>query len=367
MDHVERPDVPAQDPDLLTGWKEIASYLGKSVRTVQRWEQQNSLPVHRVQPLGEVVFARRSELDRWRETPPLTGSHAAGAPTIPDEGSETGTDLVPEPPARIGDEADVPSETSRRLRAGRWAVQGVAGVLIALALAMGVQRVGGRAELGLLADPPEPRMQGQTFMMTVDGFDPASPATRWIRLPNGREESLSSALRPDDRGGMRWGFTTDCNTETGTHYLWMRDSEGRQSEPVRVVVLANPACERPMPDLAARVLGIDTASVPAGGRITVRFTIWNMGNADAVATQTRIRVSVHSSRTAVTDTPLGDVAVEPLPVGASAVKEATVTVPPDLAPGVYYLWVIADNGNATIEPNSFNNFARSHAFVVTGG
>jgi hypothetical protein len=30
----------------LNGWKEIAAYVGKGVRTVQRWEKAHGLPVH---------------------------------------------------------------------------------------------------------------------------------------------------------------------------------------------------------------------------------------------------------------------------------------------------------------------------------
>jgi hypothetical protein len=50
----------------LTGWKEIAAYLGKGVRTVQRWEKELDLPVRRLGTgRGEVVFAVPSELDAW--------------------------------------------------------------------------------------------------------------------------------------------------------------------------------------------------------------------------------------------------------------------------------------------------------------
>jgi CheY-like chemotaxis protein len=50
----------------LNGWKEIASYLGRGVRTVQRWEADLGLPVRR--PRGKdrsAVIALASELDRW--------------------------------------------------------------------------------------------------------------------------------------------------------------------------------------------------------------------------------------------------------------------------------------------------------------
>jgi tetratricopeptide (TPR) repeat protein len=50
----------------LVSWKEIASYLDRSERTVKRWERERHLPVHRV-PGGERggVFAYSSELKTW--------------------------------------------------------------------------------------------------------------------------------------------------------------------------------------------------------------------------------------------------------------------------------------------------------------
>jgi tetratricopeptide (TPR) repeat protein/TolB-like protein len=53
--------------DRLDSWKEIAAYLRREVRTVQLWEKQEGLPVHRHfhKRLGS-VFAFRSEIDNWR-------------------------------------------------------------------------------------------------------------------------------------------------------------------------------------------------------------------------------------------------------------------------------------------------------------
>ncbi|MBV6431659.1 MAG: Protein TolB [Bryobacteraceae bacterium] len=52
--------------ELLESWKEIAGYLGKSVRTVIRWEKTEGLPVHRHQHEKKPsVFAYRSEVDQW--------------------------------------------------------------------------------------------------------------------------------------------------------------------------------------------------------------------------------------------------------------------------------------------------------------
>lgn len=56
----------SQQTELLTSWKEIASYLGKGVRTVQRWEQQYGLPVRRPNEKAKgIVHATRQDLDNW--------------------------------------------------------------------------------------------------------------------------------------------------------------------------------------------------------------------------------------------------------------------------------------------------------------
>jgi PAS domain S-box-containing protein len=57
------------DPDLLTSWKEIAAYLRREVRTVQRWEHNCGLPVHRT-PGGRrsSVYAFSEELTAWLST-----------------------------------------------------------------------------------------------------------------------------------------------------------------------------------------------------------------------------------------------------------------------------------------------------------
>lgn len=53
---------------IVDGWKGIADFLGRSIRTVQGWEKRLGLPVHRVNEL-EKVFAYESELERWRSGP----------------------------------------------------------------------------------------------------------------------------------------------------------------------------------------------------------------------------------------------------------------------------------------------------------
>src|SRR5436305_14316989 len=56
-----------ESPSRLDSWKEIASYLGRSEKTVRRWETGEALPIHRLlhEKRGS-VYAYTGELDAWR-------------------------------------------------------------------------------------------------------------------------------------------------------------------------------------------------------------------------------------------------------------------------------------------------------------
>lgn len=57
----------------LTSWKEIARYLARGIRTVQRWEAELGLPVRR--PQGKKrgsVMALRHEIDEWLKACPVS-------------------------------------------------------------------------------------------------------------------------------------------------------------------------------------------------------------------------------------------------------------------------------------------------------
>src|SRR5215469_8079962 len=59
--------LPSPDAkDRLDSWKEIASHLRRTVRTVQRWERHEGLPVHRhLHRSANSVYAYRAEIDNW--------------------------------------------------------------------------------------------------------------------------------------------------------------------------------------------------------------------------------------------------------------------------------------------------------------
>ena len=76
----------------IDSWKGIAEYLHRGTRTVQRWEREEGLPVHRLQheKLGS-IYAYRQELDTWwnqrrsslDNEPAGTDSHGVSIAVLP--------------------------------------------------------------------------------------------------------------------------------------------------------------------------------------------------------------------------------------------------------------------------------------------
>jgi len=58
--------VALREIQYLSGWKAIADHLGMGVRTVQRYERELSLPVHRpASKLRGAVVASKVEIEGW--------------------------------------------------------------------------------------------------------------------------------------------------------------------------------------------------------------------------------------------------------------------------------------------------------------
>src|ERR1700724_2302567 len=90
-----KPDPPADEPR-LESWGEIAAYLRREIRTVQRWEKYQGLPIRRL-TIGKLgsVYAYRSELDKWyRERQPQaeTETEVSG-----NDANGEGIDVEPQP------------------------------------------------------------------------------------------------------------------------------------------------------------------------------------------------------------------------------------------------------------------------------
>ncbi|HKD82958.1 MAG TPA: tetratricopeptide repeat protein [Candidatus Angelobacter sp.] len=85
--------------DRLDSWKEIAAYLRRDVRTVQRWEKKEGLPVYRHlhDKLGS-IYAYRNELTEW-----FKARQQSGAGTAQPNGETTKVKLAVLPFGNLSD------------------------------------------------------------------------------------------------------------------------------------------------------------------------------------------------------------------------------------------------------------------------
>jgi predicted DNA-binding transcriptional regulator AlpA len=130
------------DHGSLTCWKDIAQYMGKGVRTVQRWESQLGLPVRRPKgggPKGPVA-ADRAEIDQWlssrwsersgRKRDSLQRHHdedlLPGNPLVQmTQAMETSRKLKAENHALLVELMNSLSQLQRTCRGGDWAALGL--------------------------------------------------------------------------------------------------------------------------------------------------------------------------------------------------------------------------------------------------
>jgi Tol biopolymer transport system component len=81
--------------DRLDSWKEIAAYVNRDVKTVQRWEKREAMPIHRhLHDRMGSVYAFRTELDEWTRSRNLrvtqeNGNDAASPPPVAQHSLET--------------------------------------------------------------------------------------------------------------------------------------------------------------------------------------------------------------------------------------------------------------------------------------
>lgn len=350
--------------DQLNGWGQIAQYLGQSVRTAQRWEKHHRLPVHRIHATGgRTIFALRSELDAWRDSP--SGESAAASGVVADDipvvvgNAERGTATVESSSGATGREPAWPAWRSGRA----WLA--IAGLFVALSITAVALWARQRDALVLQPESALASPQGATFLLTVRGVAAGDALERWTRFA-GKENAMLPLIHVyDGPAPVQWAFSTDCTTRPGLHRLYVREgSGGRSSNVIDVDVTSNPICERPLPDLVASGVELPFAEVRAGRALSFSFTIGNEGAAPAVATVTRVRLGRSSARSGVSDQALGDVDTAALAAGERVRQSATVTIPAGTAPGEYFVWIVADNRSATVERLSSNNFAHSVALRV---
>jgi tetratricopeptide (TPR) repeat protein len=83
--HQRSENPPASESrQRLEGWKQIAAYLQRDVRTVQRWEKTEQFPVRRqMHRKLSSVLALKDELDRWMDQRCSLPGERAGTTSLP--------------------------------------------------------------------------------------------------------------------------------------------------------------------------------------------------------------------------------------------------------------------------------------------
>lgn len=95
------------DRKFLHGWKEIASYIGMGVRTVQRYELELMLPVRRPAEIGRgVVVAFSDEIDAWLA---MTATRVHGSRVY----GEVASDITPTHPVVVVEDREEDVEYAR--------------------------------------------------------------------------------------------------------------------------------------------------------------------------------------------------------------------------------------------------------------
>ncbi len=189
------------NPGRLEGWKEIATYLNRSVRAVQVWEKESGLPVHRLQ---NRVYADAADLDRWRDQQREFPAPEGGVPVI-------ATEPVAPPP-----------------RTGQWHVPLLAALLtLAVATAVGWR---------LMAQPPTPveyRVDGRVLSVfdenrtvlwrfTLPTAPPAESTTAGGRPQRGKFRDLDGDGRPE----LLYAYwPADMGKENSTLYCFRLNGE----------------------------------------------------------------------------------------------------------------------------------------------
>lgn len=183
--------------------------------------------------------------------------------------------------------------------------------------------------------------------------------------------SLDPKLLPGGSYNGDFSFKVPGNLAAGTCYVGvLANGDGKVGEADRgnnAAALAFTIDPTPIngPDLTAHIAKVSAASVDPGGTITVDYTTSNLGNEpviDAVKT-------VYLSKDAKFGP--GDVVLASFgdihdANDTNSFLSNALTIPGTVAPGTYYLGVVADSGNAAAEADEANNASNAVRITVKG-
>jgi Tol biopolymer transport system component len=247
------PQPHSGEKDRLDSWKRIAGHFNRDVKTVQRWEQREGMPVHRhVHDKQGSVYAFRSELDIWWQS--RRGKLPDSGDRTPESFSEPAPahspPLSPKAPA-APEAAAAPDPQARRfMRLIRRPPALAATVVAVLLLIYTVLRFGHPAET-TWRNP----LANATFTRLTDwpGIEQAaeiSPDGRWVSFLADHEGHMEVWLTQVGSGSYRnltrgdhielvnpsirtLGFSADGSLVT----VWTRSSDGSHPEDIKLMAV----------------------------------------------------------------------------------------------------------------------------------
>ncbi|MGA7824884.1 MAG: hypothetical protein WCA14_11860 [Steroidobacteraceae bacterium] len=244
-----RPQLQAGEMGRLDSWKKIAAHFNRDVKTVQRWEQREGMPVHRhVHDKQGSVYAFRSELDIWWQSRrgKLPGS-GDRAPESFSEPAPHSPPVLPKAPSAPATAAAPDAQATRFMRLMKRPSALAAAIVAVLLLVYAVLRFGYPAE-DMWRNP----LAHATFTRLTDwpGIEQAaeiSPDGRWVSFLADHDGHMDAWLTQIGSGSYRnltrgnlelvnpsirtLGFSADGSLVT----VWTRSSDGSHPEDIKLM------------------------------------------------------------------------------------------------------------------------------------
>jgi subtilase family serine protease len=233
-----------------------------------------------------------------------------------------------------------------------------------------------------MGDPPASRTQGSTFTVasttanTGAGPAPASVTRFYLSadqvLDAGDRRMVGNRTVPELPAGASFTgnrvVTIPADMALGVYYVLgcaddttlvtETDETNNCTSSTATVTVTAP------PDLVVSVMGDPPASRTQASTFTIRSTTANLGPGPAPASVTRFYLSADQLLDAADRRMAGNRAVPELAAGESSTGNRVVTVPADMAPGVYFVLGCADDTELVAEVSETNN-CRSSAARIT--
>ncbi len=179
-------------PDRLDSWKQIARYLGRSVRTVRRWEQHEDLPVRRhVHRSLASVYALKPEVEAWQKARSRAPRGTSAAGSSPDASIAVlpFANLSSEPDSEYFTDGLTEEVTGKLSRVAALRVISRTSALTLRGTKLDARAVGAQLGVGYLLEGSVRRAAGQ-LRVTAQLIDAATDAHIWAETFEGTAEDI---------------------------------------------------------------------------------------------------------------------------------------------------------------------------------